>query len=208
MAEGRANGRARHQACSHPIMGYAELAKVEEVGPAARAAREEPRVEASTKTPPRVRVPPSPLIFPWSIGDHRAEQHGCIRLRRNTNCGQHDRHRKQRDHFHRGLPKLDAVFGCAAKGEKRETNFLAQEVEPAARRCDFDFSGVIEPANEHSKYMLSYVELVVPPGERRPGAATPDRRASQHGRPHWKRAPSDCPSTEPAYSAPRTGNPR
>ena len=48
------------------------------------------------------------------------------------------------------------------KGEMVYTGFIAQEVEEAADAIGFDFSGIIQPANEKSTYNLSYAEFVVP----------------------------------------------
>ncbi len=48
------------------------------------------------------------------------------------------------------------------KESKAFTGFIAQEVEKAASACNYDFSGIIKPANEHSQYNLSYSEFVVP----------------------------------------------
>jgi hypothetical protein len=59
-----------------------------------------------------------------------------------------------------GTEGLDSIK--SDKEHKRYTGFLAQEVERAAKETGFDFSGVIRPANERSKYMLSYSEFVVP----------------------------------------------
>ena len=42
------------------------------------------------------------------------------------------------------------------------TGFLAQEVETAAKKLNYDFSGVCAPANEKSIYGLRYSEFVVP----------------------------------------------
>lgn len=58
----------------------------------------------------------------------------------------------------------DPVMQAAAaeKGRKLYTGFLAQEVDAAARECDFDFSGVVKPANDDSRYQLGYAEFVVP----------------------------------------------
>lgn len=44
----------------------------------------------------------------------------------------------------------------------RYTGFIAQEVEAAAKRAGFDFSGVDKPKNEHDQYALRYAEFVVP----------------------------------------------
>jgi trimeric autotransporter adhesin len=58
----------------------------------------------------------------------------------------------------------DPALGEAreAKAKKLYTGFIAQDVEAAARECGFDFSGVVKPANEKSRYELSYAEFVVP----------------------------------------------
>ena len=50
----------------------------------------------------------------------------------------------------------------AAKREKVQTGFLAQEVEKAADECGFDFSAVVKPPNHQSTYELTYAEFVVP----------------------------------------------
>jgi hypothetical protein len=44
----------------------------------------------------------------------------------------------------------------------RRTGFIAQEVEDAAKRSGYDFSGVITPNNERKHYSLSYDAFVVP----------------------------------------------
>jgi hypothetical protein len=65
--------------------------------------------------------------------------------------------------------KLDAFYGNAAsnpasdrKPSRRYTGFLAQQVEEAAKACEFDFSGVKKPESESSPYELSYADFVVP----------------------------------------------
>jgi hypothetical protein len=75
------------------------------------------------------------------------------------------------------MNKLDAFTGlnnsvynqCSemkiARNEKETkvyTGFIAQEVEEAANEIGYDFSAVIKPQNEKSKYQLSYAEFVVP----------------------------------------------
>ncbi len=42
------------------------------------------------------------------------------------------------------------------------TGFLAQEVEAAAKKIGYDFSGVDAPKNENDLYGLRYAEFVVP----------------------------------------------
>ncbi len=42
------------------------------------------------------------------------------------------------------------------------TGFIAQEVEQAAKECNFDFHGVDAPKNENDYYGLRYAEFVVP----------------------------------------------
>jgi trimeric autotransporter adhesin len=44
----------------------------------------------------------------------------------------------------------------------RQTGFIAQEVEKAAKEVDYDFSGVIKPSHERDNYSLSYSTFVVP----------------------------------------------
>ena len=44
----------------------------------------------------------------------------------------------------------------------RFTGFIAQEVEAAAKKTGFDFSGVDKPTNENGNYALRYAEFVVP----------------------------------------------
>jgi hypothetical protein len=44
----------------------------------------------------------------------------------------------------------------------RFTGFIAQEVEKAAEKCSYDFSGVKKPSSENELYGLSYSEFVVP----------------------------------------------
>jgi hypothetical protein len=58
----------------------------------------------------------------------------------------------------------DPLLGEAreAKAGKVYTGFIAQDVEAAARQCGFDFSGIVKPANERSRYHLAYAEFVVP----------------------------------------------
>lgn len=50
----------------------------------------------------------------------------------------------------------------AAKSQVRYTGFIAQEVETAAARTGFAFSGLVKPANKQDIYSLKYAEFVVP----------------------------------------------
>jgi len=52
--------------------------------------------------------------------------------------------------------------GIEAKEKIAYTGFIAQEVEEAARRIGYDFSGVDTPENENDFYGLRYAEFVVP----------------------------------------------
>jgi hypothetical protein len=45
---------------------------------------------------------------------------------------------------------------------KRMTGFIAQEVEAAAKKCEYDFSGVHAPTSPDRLYSLTYAEFVVP----------------------------------------------
>lgn len=49
-----------------------------------------------------------------------------------------------------------------AKAKIVYTGFVAQEVEKAAKKLDYDFSGVDAPKNSHDFYGLRYSEFVVP----------------------------------------------
>ncbi|MBK7971266.1 MAG: tail fiber domain-containing protein [Bacteroidetes bacterium] len=64
-----------------------------------------------------------------------------------------------------GESKMD-INGNVTKLNNKEfirySGFLAQEVEQAAVRAGYDFSGVHHPENETDTYMLSYAEFVVP----------------------------------------------
>jgi hypothetical protein len=44
----------------------------------------------------------------------------------------------------------------------RYTGFIAQEVEAAANKIGFNFSGVDKPKNDKDQYALRYAEFVVP----------------------------------------------
>ena len=48
------------------------------------------------------------------------------------------------------------------KETKRFTGFIAQDVEQAAKECNYDFSAIVKPANDKTPYNLSYAEFVVP----------------------------------------------
>ncbi len=49
-----------------------------------------------------------------------------------------------------------------AKSKLVYTGFIAQEVEEAAKKAGFDFSGIDAPKNENDVYGLRYAEFVVP----------------------------------------------
>lgn len=49
-----------------------------------------------------------------------------------------------------------------AKTNLRQSGFLAQEVETAAKKAGYNFSGVNVPDNENSIYGISYYQFVVP----------------------------------------------
>ncbi len=57
---------------------------------------------------------------------------------------------------------LAARTSYTEKLSVRYSGFLAQEVEAAALKADYDFSGVVKPKNEQSLYGISYSEIVVP----------------------------------------------
>ena len=49
-----------------------------------------------------------------------------------------------------------------AKSNITYTGFIAQEVEEAASKSSFDFSGIVAPEDENDHYTLRYAEFVVP----------------------------------------------
>ncbi len=61
-------------------------------------------------------------------------------------------------------PEAEALIqkGIQEKEKIIRTGFVAQEVEEAAKKMGYDFSGVDKPANEHTPYGLRYSEFVVP----------------------------------------------
>lgn len=50
----------------------------------------------------------------------------------------------------------------AAKGERRITGFIAQDVETAAKSIGYEFSGIDIDESDHNTYGLSYAKFVVP----------------------------------------------
>lgn len=56
--------------------------------------------------------------------------------------------------------KMDLAI--AEKESMIQTGFVAQEVEAAAKKLGYDFSGVDKPKNENDLYGLRYAEFVVP----------------------------------------------
>ncbi len=60
--------------------------------------------------------------------------------------------------------KLSKKYKSADRGisAKVETGFIAQEVENAAQKSDFQFDGVNPPQNDDDYYTLSYAKIVVP----------------------------------------------
>jgi hypothetical protein len=56
----------------------------------------------------------------------------------------------------------DEQFYDGERYSSLTTGFLAQEVETAARQCNFTFSGVDAPKNDKDFYGLRYAEFVVP----------------------------------------------
>ena len=54
------------------------------------------------------------------------------------------------------------VGSVTNKSNIRQSGFIAQEVEEAAKEMDFDFSGIDIPENENDHYGLRYAQFVVP----------------------------------------------
>ncbi len=61
-------------------------------------------------------------------------------------------------------PEAEALIqkGIQEKEKIIRTGFAAQQVEEAAKKIGYDFSGVDKPKNEHTPYGLRYSEFVVP----------------------------------------------
>ena len=57
-------------------------------------------------------------------------------------------------------PEMDAAYATASS--IRRSGFIAQEVEVAAAKSGYDFSGIIKPKTAKEHYGLSYESFVVP----------------------------------------------
>jgi trimeric autotransporter adhesin len=75
----------------------------------------------------------------------------------NTSSRQAD---KEADAAERTSPAEDAAI--SVKEKKLYTGFVAQEVDAAAKKLNYDFSGVYQPQGENDAYGLSYSDFVVP----------------------------------------------
>lgn len=60
------------------------------------------------------------------------------------------------------LKESKMELAIAEKESMIQTGFVAQEVEAAAKKLGYDFSGVDKPKNENDFYGLRYAEFVVP----------------------------------------------
>jgi hypothetical protein len=66
-------------------------------------------------------------------------------------------------YYYKDHPSLAAAIKFNESGSsKRETGFIAQEVEKAAQALGYEFSGVDAPADKDGLYGLRYSEFVVP----------------------------------------------
>jgi hypothetical protein len=74
--------------------------------------------------------------------------------------------RKQTEHFIKDMPDslkkhyLNKDFSHSSS--IRQTGFIAQEVEEAAKKANYNFSGVHVPDTDNDTYGLSYIQFVVP----------------------------------------------
>ena len=59
------------------------------------------------------------------------------------------------------IQRRNTVTATQSDGQK-QTGFIAQEVEAAANKLNYDFSGVYKPQNDKDPYGLSYSDFVVP----------------------------------------------
>ncbi len=72
---------------------------------------------------------------------------------------------KKMDEFISGKPATDARFASLNYTDAenmRQSGFIAQEVEQAAKTVGYDFNGVHVPKNEKEIYSLAYSQFVVP----------------------------------------------
>ncbi|HYF29653.1 MAG TPA: tail fiber domain-containing protein [Chitinophagaceae bacterium] len=70
---------------------------------------------------------------------------------------------KQRDMTQSGKQKDEVDWPEKYAIEKKKiTGFLAQEVEQAAKACNYDFHGITRPSKAEGLYSLSYGDFVVP----------------------------------------------
>lgn len=61
----------------------------------------------------------------------------------------------------RNIDKIEEE-AIVRKEKKKYTGFIAQEVEEAAKKLNYDFTGVYKPANNNDVYGLNYSGFVVP----------------------------------------------
>ena len=67
-------------------------------------------------------------------------------------------HRNQKDYKEDNIMQASLDKASAI----RRTGFIAQEVEQAATKTGYDFSGIVKPQSENDHYSLSYESFVVP----------------------------------------------
>ncbi len=72
---------------------------------------------------------------------------------------------KKMDEFISGKDSSDKRFASldyTSAENMRQSGFIAQEVEQAAKASGYDFNGIIIPKNERETYSLTYSQFVVP----------------------------------------------
>ncbi len=71
---------------------------------------------------------------------------------------------KSEEGFHEKSPEQKSLTDNSVTEKEQITysGFIAQDVEIAANKLGYDFSGVDKPQNESSLYGLRYAEFVVP----------------------------------------------
>lgn len=72
--------------------------------------------------------------------------------------------KQSKSRFQEHLPtdKTKHIAALKQKSAKIQTGFIAQEVEVAAKKSKFQFSGIVKPLNDKGHYSLRYAEFVVP----------------------------------------------
>jgi hypothetical protein len=99
-----------------------------------------------------------PVTYHYDI--HGLNDHiGVTKLREKANSLGKDMDQTNREDTKMNELEENAI---AAKEKILYTGFVAQDVEAAAKKINYDFSGIYKPQNDKDAYGLSYSDFVVP----------------------------------------------